>query len=1125
VKQRLLETFENFDVGRVIARHPFETVGGFLAGFASAASMTVMWLTPGLQPLAAIITTVGLAWSTVNSFIVYSQTGSAIEALTVSPFGIVVAPIRAIGDPTMDDSMRASIIGAMVGVPLGVFVGRQIALDVAMLRMPGELRNNPKVYGRLYGIEEKWGTPLACSIADSMGRVYQYLDVPDPEDLITLILSDALKSRREAFYIASMLKWMAETDKGFLSQHAGNLMEYLGSPLLRLKLSSLLSLSPEEALSLSQSVSGDFTRMLRLAEFKAAWEQLAKLGPDVARILSISTEGIEVGVEKSLAGKLYPGIQKGTVVEFEFARGSIAFKGMLAYAGEKTVGEGSYMVFAFKAEERIPAILELLSDDIQSIRVVPGSQVEKSFGLNAFRLSDGKLSMDRGILGMDGSVRFADGSVLRLDNPSVMLVPSENPLETWELNKMLLGGRIGETSMVVGEDGVAKAFHGGSYLPAVVTASSLGFQLGLLARPSGETLTITQMDLTQRGIIDPGLLSIFYPSGETSMVIYTGKDLQAPLFSYSSGAFVGIQAVETRVVWTSVDKKAFYEQVASVSGLLGSILGSDFKEELLKAILVTGLTDAQALDVANTLARNVEWLKTLSRGRRMELVRKITDYVKKGDTAEEAVERAKKESEEYVKNIENEIAAFYSSILISDAQLAKEVLELIDCVKRNLGYDAAKWLLDVLKKVYGKALNSSGGNREVANAKLRDVVEKAFRYPESTLEGCALASAIVSEMREKSIEQASEELNRIANYPEGLRVKAVLRKEGDRFRIYLSKTLLASYLGDEACWVKIEVKGRTIYREYKPAYNYFNLPEDIGEDGEEVGITIKKITTYDFIKATIKGAGAPFDIVPKLGRYWLIVNGKQVCEMLLENDLHYDKGDYGPAVIFAIRSHGNGKEMIKLVYRESIEYVCKVMISHFRRIKSIEYKEDWNMLLIEYFEIEGKEASWHKIYLEDPKSVLVRKILELIELIKKGDEKKASGLEGDIGEWYVEHYRREDIKRKISEILGLLADELEVKKRPTQEGPDFYVYYKGELKAVIEVKSTRKGEKIKDRMDAGKRQLEEYFKDEKWRGYHFREAEYGIPIVVYFKDLGKIIEGDFENGIELILGEIVLNEP
>jgi hypothetical protein len=94
--------------------------------------------------------------------------------LTVSPFGVVVAPLRALADPTMDDSMRASIIGALIGVPLGAYVGREIALDVAMMRMPGELRNNPEVYGRLYKNEEKWGTPLASSMAESIGKVYPY---------------------------------------------------------------------------------------------------------------------------------------------------------------------------------------------------------------------------------------------------------------------------------------------------------------------------------------------------------------------------------------------------------------------------------------------------------------------------------------------------------------------------------------------------------------------------------------------------------------------------------------------------------------------------------------------------------------------------------------------------------------------------------------------------------------------------------------------------------------------------------------------------------------------------------------------------------------------------------------
>jgi hypothetical protein len=801
----------------------------------------------------------------------------------------------------------------------------------------------------------------------------------------------------------------------------------------------------------------------------------------------------------------------------------VVIEGMLAYAGEKNVGEGSYMVFAFKAEQHTPAIFELLKEDLQSIKVVPGQQVEKTFGLNAFRFSEGKLSMDRGILGMDGSIRFGDGMVLRLEDPSVMLVPNENPLETGELNKMLLGGRIGGTSIVVGEDGIAKAFYGGSYLPATISASSLGLQLGLLAKPSGETLMITQADLAQRGMADPGLLNVFYPNGETSTIIYTGKDLQAPLFSYSSGAFVGIQAVETRIVWTSVDKRTFYEQITSVSELLGNILGKDFKEGLLEAILLNGLTDSQALDVVNTLAKNVEWLKTLSGEKRIELVRKITEYVKKGDTAEEAVEKAKRESEEYVKSIKNEITEFCSSISTYDAQLAKEVLELINCVKKNLGYDAAKWLLDVSKRVYSKALNESKGNREVANAKLRDVVEKAFRYPESTLEGCALASAIVSEMRMKSIEQAWEELNRIANYPDGIKVKGILSKEGGRFRIRLSKTLLASYLGDEACWVKIEVKGKTVYREYKPAYNYFNLPEDIGEDGEEVEITIKKITTYDFIKTAIKGAGAPFNIVFKLGGYWLTMNEQEVCEVSMEEDLYHDRGDHGPAVIFAIRDYWGGEHLIKLVHKESKEYVCKIRIGSisFREIRNVKYEEKRSRLIIEYSQERAmsEATSKHEIFLENPKSVLVRMAEELREIISaKGLPEvnpEAGILTGEVGWYYVRLYREDEIKEIVSKITGILKEELHVFQGYEREGPDFYVYHKSELIAIVEVKtSVTSMDSLQDRIKKEAiPQVKRYLHGE------WKDARFGIIVPIYLEDLDRIIETEFREGVLCLISK------
>ncbi|MBO3809706.1 MAG: BREX system Lon protease-like protein BrxL, partial [Candidatus Brockarchaeota archaeon] len=249
-----------------------------------------------------------------------------------------------------------------------------------------------------------------------------------------------------------------------------------------------------------------------------------------------------------------------TIVEFEFARGSVVLKGFLTYAEERALGESKHLVFSFKAEEHVPAIFELLKEDLQ---VIPMQQVEKSFGFNAFSLSNGKLSLDKGSLSMDGSVRFSDGMVLRLEEPSVRLVPSEKPLETGTLNDMLLGGRIGGTSVIVGEEGSVQAFYDGSYLPAVVTASPLGLQLGLLARPSGEALTIDVGSLVARGIQDMSLLNVVYPNGETSTVIYTGGNLQIPPLSYPSGAFVGVQAVETKVVWTGVNQREFYGQIAS----------------------------------------------------------------------------------------------------------------------------------------------------------------------------------------------------------------------------------------------------------------------------------------------------------------------------------------------------------------------------------------------------------------------------------------------------------------------------------------------------------------------------------------------------------------------------------
>ncbi|MBO3842932.1 MAG: hypothetical protein FGF48_11060, partial [Candidatus Brockarchaeota archaeon] len=760
----------------------------------------------------------------------------------------------------------------------------------------------------------------------------------------------------------------------------------------------------------------------------------------------------------------------------------------------------------------IPAIFELLKEDLQ---IIPGRQAEKSFGFNAFSLSNGKLSMDKGSLSIDGSVRLSDGMVLRLEDPSVRLVPNEKPFETGTINEMLLGGRIGGVSVIVSESGNVQAFHGGSYLPAVVTASSLGLQLGLLAKPSGGTLTITGESLLTRGISDLSLLNVVYPNGETSTAIYTGRSLQIPSLSYSSGAFVGVQAVETKVIWTGIDRREFYSQIASASEILSGILGKGFAEELVKTLLLSGLTDIQALDIANELVRNVEWLKGLSGDKRIELVKKIVEYVRKGETAEEAVERVKEESEKYAKNVEEEIWEFYFSI--PDTQLASEALSLLKCVKDNLGADAAEWLLAILARIRSQA----------GDAGLKTAMEKAFKYSESVTQGCSLASAIVSQLREKSIEQAWEELSRIVNYPEGLKIEGCkLREHGDNLRIKVGKERLEPYLGNEPCWVKVKVKRRTLYKRYDGEKLDFDLPKDMEVTEDEIKngieVTIIKITTYEFVSDVLEGSGRLFRIAFKSGKYMLIVDGKEVCELFMKEDLHYDgTGDYGPAVIFAIKDSEEKEHLIKLAYRKSEEYLVRVKIgASFRRVESAKYDGDMCMLRIEYHK-EGRIFR-HEVFLESPKAVLIRMVKKVRDLLNEGvlrDDPKVTRPVGRIGWYYTRFYREEDIKEIVSKVTGIPKEELRVVQGYETEGPDFYVYHKEELVAIVEVKTTT----VSDRYP--KKCLEDAV--EGLKGYitsDYKGVELGIPIIVYLKDLDRIIETEFKEGVELIVRGITKDE-
>ncbi|MEM3648942.1 MAG: hypothetical protein QW506_07245, partial [Thermoproteota archaeon] len=343
--------------------------------------------------------------------------------------------------------------------------------------------------------------------------------------------------------------------------------------------------------------------------------------------------------------------------------------------------------------------------------------------------------------------------------------------------------------------------------------------------------------------------------------LYTGGSLQIPLHSYFSGAFLGVQTVETRVVWTgTMGRREFYSQVAGVSELLGSVLGRVFAERLVETVLQSGLTDAQALDVVNTLVRNVEWLKTLTGSSRVEAVRRITDYVRKGDTAEEAREKVEKESDEYVKNLWIQINSFLQNI--GDPELAGKVVKLLECVSRNLVDEpnATSWLLGFLASI-----RAQGGN-----AMLRSIVENLFKYDESVTQGCTVASSVVRELmrldRKKLLSLLGE-----TSWTQGW-TSFVVSVGENRYinfgRVETAKATLLRIIAGGSEFIVIRINGHDVIRKLNPerkgSYQWM-MPEfvgDFGEKGDEITVMVRPLSRREFIESVVRSL--PFNLRLKL---------------------------------------------------------------------------------------------------------------------------------------------------------------------------------------------------------------------------------------------------------------------
>jgi hypothetical protein len=187
----------------------------------------------------------------------------------------------------------------------------------------------------------------------------------------------------------------------------------------------------------------------------------------------------------------------------------------------------------------------------------------------------------------------------------------------------------------------------------------------------------------------------------------------------------------------------------------------------------------------------------------------------------------------------------------------------------------------------------------------------------------------------------------------------------------------------------------------------------------------------------------------------------------------------------------------------------------------VKYEEKRSRLIIEYSQERAmsEATSKHEIFLENPKSVLVRMAEELREIISaKGLPEvnpEAGILTGEVGWYYVRLYHEDEIKEIVSKMTGIPKEELHVFQGYEREGPDFYVYHKSELIAIVEVKtSVTSMDSLQDRIKKEAiPQVKRYLHGE------WKDARFGIVVPIYLKDLDRIIETEFREGVLCLINK------
>ncbi len=200
-----------------------------------------------------------------------------------------------------------------------------------------------------------------------------------------------------------------------------------------------------------------------------------------------------------------------------------------------------------------------------------------------------------------------------------------------------------------------------------------------------------------------------------------------------------------------------------------------------------------------------------------------------------------------------------------------------------------------------------------------------------------------------SPEELREELNRLIDYPYGIRVGIIAYRGSDGY-LYaeIPKESLQKYLGQKKCIFEIGADSKRVYREYGPdkERHKHSVPEWIGGPGEKVEASVRKINAIGFLEAADK-AGLPFKLKIAEGGIRIVVDSREIQAKITE--FGWEPG--GATVAYAkllIKDYLGNEHVLKIEYEGYGIAKSEIIAEQAREILAIHYNDPLKELVLTY---------------------------------------------------------------------------------------------------------------------------------------------------------------------------------